>query len=178
MRFATGFAALALLVTTQPSIADDQKSLRACAKAAAYGPLKKGITIAGHDFNCHHIRAAKDAEITAAGKKADTYNRFYMGQLSHALRLRPDDQVQYLIHLKYMGGGKCDLLPPTIKINRGGFVNLIKPLATELHLFKEEDWRSLAKKLEGDWEATANLVVAESVTKWAEQFPDCTKRYW
>ncbi len=146
-----------------------------CANAAAYGPLKKGITIADHDFNCHPIRVAKEAEIKAAGKPLGASYNYYKGKLSHALRLRPDDQVEYLITFQVAGG--CRLMPPAVKINRGGFINVSKKV-TDLFGIRESDWRSLAKKLEGDWETTANIVVLASVTKWAEQFPHCRKASW
>lgn len=164
-----------LLAVSLPAAAGDKEALESCATAAAYGPLKKGIKIAGHDFNCHPIRLAKEADLTAAGKSLNADYNYYKGKLSHALRLRPDDQVEYLITLHVAGG--CRLRPPTVKINRGGFINVAKK-ATDLFGIRESDWRSLAKKLEGDWETTANIVVLASVSKWAEQFPHCRKANW
>jgi hypothetical protein len=178
MQRSTSFAATAvvvLLAAVHPANAGDKESLAACANAAAYGPVKKGITVAGHDFNCHPIRVAKQADLAAAGKSASPHYNYYKGKLSHALRLRPDDQVEYLITFELTGG--CRLRLPEVKINRGGFINVAKR-ATDLFGVRESDWRSLAKKLEGDWETTANVVVLASVTKWAEQFPHCRKVNW
>lgn len=166
----------ALCLAVSPAAAGDKESLSACANAAAYGPLKKGITVAGHDFNCHPITVAKNADIVAAGLQQPSPNSYYKGRLSHALRLRPDDQVDYLIVLQ-VSGGWCGLEPPIMKINRGGFASVGGGFVERFGV-NESDWRALAKKLEGDWEATANVVVRASVTEWAKQFPHCKKAGW
>lgn len=188
---AIGAIALSMLcVTVQSAPASDIEGLidglGKCANAAVNGPPRKFIKIAGHQFHCYKIRVATKAEADVSARKHGADSSFYRGTMSHALRARPDDQIEYTIVLQG-SGATCRLLLPDVKINRGGFLQIARSATAYLRFAKlatgevekaESAWKTVGKKLEGDWETTMQLAVLASVDKWSAFFPECTKQDW
>lgn len=153
-----------MIGSTHAASAND--ALLKTAEAAICGPERKGISLNGHDFNVKEatigVDARTDLTIVAAG------------QISHRLRLVPDDQIYYTINYK---NGVPD--PAKTRVDRGGFAAYLDLIAdamqfvglaklkiagTEISLKPEklpEIATELSKLVHGSgWEEQAAAMVA------------------
>ena len=96
----TGFAQTAVA-------ASNQQNLERCMTAVTQGPQKNGIKFYGIKFNCKPWNVSKVGQSTAI-----------KGQISHDIRWRPDDQVNYEFTIARDGQLTPDSLD--ISIQRGG----------------------------------------------------------
>ncbi|GJD21080.1 hypothetical protein RIVM261_060360 [Rivularia sp. IAM M-261] len=130
-------------------------SFAAAMKAALCGPERKKLKIFDHEFN------VKPAEITREGNKI-----IIIGQISHHLSLRPDDQVYYRITKE--GNTVKDI---QVDIKRGGWAPLAAPIVSALSAYVtggsftvppnkvEEVGRSLGRVIDGSWEQVAHFLI-------------------
>lgn len=91
-----------------------------CMRAAQFGPTQKKLKIYGHHFNCKRMRADK---LKDGGFR-------YSGQLSHHLRARKDDQMNFSFVIDK--NNRVDPNRVVINIKRGGaavtLVNIASPI--------------------------------------------------
>lgn len=118
-------------------------------KAALQGPTARDLVVNGHKFHVKKATVTYEGLVTVV-----------KGQISHVLRLREDDQVNYTIRKR---GGK--VISIKVEIDRGGITKYITDfLADNFGLVKYEDdmndfIRKVAFKLTGNWESTAALML-------------------
>ena len=108
----------ALASASASVIAGNKASLERCMTAVTQGPQKNGIEFHGTTFNC------KPWKISDLGRSIEI-----KGQISHDLRWRKDDQVNYRFFLDDQDN---KLVPGTLEmtINRGGLRNTLPSVAT------------------------------------------------
>lgn len=119
--------------------------------SALHGPERKKLKILGHHFN------VKPAEITRSGSRVTAD-----GQISHHLRLRPDDQVYY--HITRSGNVIKKI---NMHIVRGGITRILVPLSPLAALFGvpltpdmvERVGRELGRLADGSWEAACQAII-------------------
>ena len=120
------------------------------------GRERKGLKIFDHEFNCKAMKIARY-------DRDDNRSRVvYTGRLSHALRFRKDDQVDYRLEVTRTFGREASCyFTLTRNINRGGLAPI--PGAIGRMIGKpdwEEDWRGAARDWDGNWEQTADLILS------------------
>lgn len=109
MKFTTMSFVLILMLSVSPTAAmATPDALSQCVMAALYGPEKKSLKIFDHEFHCKPV-----AQVALSGGGTQ-----FAGQLSHALRFRPDDQLYYQFVIQN-GVLVTDSLK--IRIKEGGF---------------------------------------------------------
>jgi len=119
-------------------------------RAALIGPEKKLLKVFGHEFN------VKPVERIGPTKA--------VGQISHCLSLRPDDQVYYTI--EKVNGTIRNI---DVKINRGGIAPIAAPIISALGQYYggvairpgqvEDVGRKLGAILDGSWERAAQALI-------------------
>jgi hypothetical protein len=159
----SGLAAT-LTLSTSVAMAD----LNTCVNAAIRGPEQRFQKVYGHDFHCKHVESV----LLGGGAKR------IAGQLSHAIRLRPDDQVYYQFVIRN-GTIVNDSLK--IDINRGGFSPIAGVVGTAVSAYfgvpippatVEQVSRTLASQVTGrGWEKAAEAIVSTVALKMASQTP-------
>jgi hypothetical protein len=147
-------ASKALLLSGKPS-QGASGSFETAMKAALEGPEKKKLKIFGHEFNIKPVEIMRNkGEITV------------VGQMSHHLKWRRDDQVYYRITKK--GDTVKDI---QVNIDRGGFAPVAAPIVSALGAYVsggsitvppnkvEQVGRSLGKAVDGSWEQAAQFLI-------------------
>jgi hypothetical protein len=128
-------------------------------KAALRGPEKKKLKIFDHHFNVKPVEISRDTpskgQITV------------IGQISHHLSLKPDDQMYYrftkdVYTNKIIGDIKRE-------INRGGYAGIAAPFIAAAGTYLtghpippdkvEEIGRALGKVVDGSWESAADFII-------------------
>lgn len=122
-------------------------------KAALQGPEKKKLKIFDHEFN------VKPVEVSQQDKQTTV-----IGQISHHLSFRKDDQVFYRIVKE-----DNEVKDIKVEISRGGAAPFVAPLISGLAALKgvsippdkiEAVGQQLGKAIEGKWEDTAQFLIA------------------
>lgn len=109
---------------------------------ALRGKERKDIEVDGHDF---HIKPIK-VERSRNGRIEAT------GRLSHDIRFRPDDQVDYKV---VKDNGKV-LEAEVTGIDRGGLSSVVEKFDTDVASTIAKG----GKLLDGEWEGAARQIVA------------------
>lgn len=127
-------------------------SMQRAMTAVFKGPEAKKLDVFDHEFN------VKKATITRNGK-----TRTAVGQISHHLSFRPDDQVYYTIVKQ------GDVIKSVEKkVSRGGAAPIVAPAVTAASAYLgkpvppeqvEQVGRALGKFAEGDWETVADVIL-------------------
>ncbi len=117
------------------------------------GPTAKKLKVNKHHFNVKKSRVVQSGNVVIVE-----------GTISHHLNNRRDDQVEYKIRKE--GGAVKEM---KIKIKRGGFAPIGAKIAAVLGQYVtgtplpadkiEGLGRKLGRKIDGDWESTAELLV-------------------
>lgn len=130
-------------------------SFAAAMKAALCGPEHKKLKIFDHKFN------VKPAEIIRQGNKITV-----VGQISHHLTARRDDQVYYRITKE--GNTVKDI---QVNIERGGWSPVAAPILSALSTYMtggsitvpsnkiEVVGQSLGRVIDGSWEQVAQFLI-------------------
>lgn len=134
----------------------DPALLAAIAKAvnaARNGPEVKKLKVAGHEFNVK--KATVEGTFDAATVS---------GQISHCLTARPDDQVYYTIKKS-----RGQVTSVDVRIARGGLAKYVAYAGKFAQKYVnsaipagdiESFLRDLGREIDGSWESSADLIVA------------------
>lgn len=139
----------------QVSNLSDSGSFADAMKAALCGPERKKIEIFGHKFN------VKPVEITREGQEITV-----VGQISHHLTARRDDQIYYRITKE--GNTVKEI---QVNIERGGWAPIAAPIISVLSTYItgggftippekiETVGRTLGRAIDGSWEQAAQFLI-------------------
>ena len=147
------------------SIAGTKADIKKCMSAVVKGPQKNDLKIHGHGFNCKPWKISKSNGTWSV-----------KGQISHQLRWRKDDQVNYSFKI----GKNGKIVPPVISIGRGGIRATVPgPIKNALEEVVDgftggnasEIYSSLEKITKSDgWEKVASSLVARVSLEAAKKY--------
>lgn len=153
--------------------------------------VRKGLKIAGHKFNCHHVDIVRQNQRESNGNDGTVYREGswqYKGKLSHVLRFRKDDQIHYRISFekrrklrtRFRDYKYTCRTTATKLINRGGFAPIVGAAGRVIGKDDwEQQWRNAAKDFDSrkkkKWENVADDLIAGVATELKKQ-AGCNER--
>lgn len=161
--------AISSMVLAGSSVAGTKSDINKCMSAVVNGPQKNDLKIYGWGFNCKPWKISKS-----------NGTWLVKGQLSHQLRWRPDDQINYTF--KIGKNGKIDA--PKISIDAGGFRAIPGPIKNAIEEvvdgfvggYASEIYSSLERVTRSDgWEKVASSLVTRISLEAAKKYRSSNK---
>jgi len=178
-----GAAAIALFcAAAQPAMSGNAEDIDRCANGINTGKAER-LSVAGHKFKCPDGVVVSNDPLARGLGSFHPNHAYFEGGFSHLNQVLGKglaaDKVRFFITVENWNARgsdprNCRMADPTINIERRS-----KVLKIAEYIPNWKDWKSLPRKIDGQWERAAFAISAAAIRKWHERFEfSVCKRDW